>query len=114
MNKQNLTGLLNLSESHSLKASQNPNLKTTIALTVVTKMLKGSHFSICAIDNACGLIGARNSGPAYKMLYALHCVHFDEMPVEVLDSLPALMREVFSQVKMDDQTISEVFKGIRA
>jgi hypothetical protein len=86
----------------------------SIALTAVAKMLRSDYFSICTVDNVCKLIGARQDGAAYDMLRTLHCVHYREMPQDVREVLPALMREVFSQAQIEDEAIRGIFKGVRA
>lgn len=106
--------LLSSSGTHSLQASKNTDLKMSIALTAVHKMLKSSFFDICTVDKVCKLIGANAGGAAYNMLSTLHCVHYSDMPSDVKAALPDLMREVFSQVKLDDEAINGVFKGVRA
>ena len=77
-------------------------------------MLKSNYFDVCTVDSVCKLIGAKSSGAAYDMLRTLHCVHYSEMPQEVREGIPALMREVFSQPKIEDDAIQGVFKGVRA
>ena len=114
MNKENLTVLMSSSTTHSLQASQNVDLKMSIALTAVARMLKSNYFDVCTVDKVCRLIGASAQGPAYDMLNTLHCVHYSDMPPQVRECIPALMREVFSQVKIDDDAIQSIFKGVRA
>ncbi len=114
MSKENLTVLLNSSATPSLQASQSVDLKMSIALTAVAKMLKSDYFNICTVDSVCKLIGARSNGAAYDMLYPLHCVHYSDMPQAVREGIPALMREVFSQAKIEDDAIQGIFKGVRA
>ena len=106
--------LMNSSVNPSLQASQNTDLKMSIALTAVAKMLKSSYFDVCTVDKVCKLIGSRAKGTAYDMLNTLHCVHYNEMPQAVRDGIPALMREVFSEAKIDDDVIQSIFKGVRA
>lgn len=106
--------LLSSSGTHSLQASQNTDLKMSIALTAVAKMLKSNFFDICTVDKVCKLIGARANGAAYDMLQTLHCIHYCDMPRDVQAGIPDLMREVFSQVKLDDEAINGIFKGVRA
>lgn len=86
----------------------------SIALTAAAKMLKSNYFDICTVDNVCKLIGARANGAAYDMLRTLHCIHYCDMPRDVQAGIPALMREVFSQVNIDDEAINGIFKGVRA
>ena len=114
MNKENSTVLLSSSATHSLRASQNTDLKMSIALSAVSNMLKSNYFDVCTVDKICKLIGASANGPAYDMLHALHCIHYTEMPRDVREGIPALMRELFSQAKIDDEAIKGIFKGVRA
>ena len=114
MSKENLTVLLNSSATHSLQASQNVDLKMSIALTAVAKMLKSRYFDVCTVDKVCKLIGANANGAAYDMLHTLHCIDYADMPQQVREGIPALMREVFTQVKIDDDAIQGIFKGVRA
>jgi hypothetical protein len=86
----------------------------SIALTAVAKMLKSNYFSICTVDSVCKLIGAKANGAAYDMLNTLHCVNYADMPPQVREGIPALMREVFSQAKIEDNAIEGIFKGVRA
>jgi hypothetical protein len=86
----------------------------SIALTAVKKMLKSSYFDVTTVSTVCAIIGASNSGPAYDMLCGLHCIHYTEMPKDVLAGIPSLMREVFSQAKIEDAAMNEIFKGVRA
>lgn len=51
-------------------------------------MFKGSHFSICTLDNALSVLG-RPQGADYGALRALHCVHWSDMP----PGMPAQVRE---------------------
>ena len=106
--------LTNSSSTHCLRESQKTDLKMAIAVTAVTKMMKDTYFSICSVDSVCKVIGASTHGSAYDMLRALHCIHFVDMPKEVRESIPALMREVFKQAVFDDSDIADIFKGVRA
>jgi hypothetical protein len=114
MSKENLTVLLSSSATHSLQASQNTDLKMSIALTAVRTMLKSDRFDVCTVRSVCEIIGANASGTAFEMLRALHCLRYSEMPRDVQAGIPDLMREVFSQVKIDDEAIQGIFKGVRA
>lgn len=77
-------------------------------------MLKSDRFDVCTVRNVSEIIGANASGTAFEMLRALHCLRYSEMPQDVKAGIPDLMREVFSQVKLDDETINGIFKGVRA
>lgn len=71
-------------------------LTTMIAQTRLNVMLKGSHFDICAVRD----IGAAmnipvEQSPDFSKLRALHCVHYKDMPRELIDALPTLLGNVF-------------------
>jgi len=85
----------------------------SIALTAVRKMLKGRYLDITTVRSVCEVIGANANGAAFDMLSALHCINYADMPRDVREGIPALMREVFSQAKIDDEVIQNIFKGVR-
>jgi hypothetical protein len=114
MSKENLTALLSSSETRSLVASQNINLKMQIATTAIARTLKQNHFNICDVDRVCKIIGAKPSGAAYDMLMALHCVDYSQMPNEVKSAIPDLLKEVFSQVAFTNDDVVRALQGVRA
>ena len=114
MNKPNLTALLSSSETRSLAASQNVNLKMDIAVAAMSKTLKNDYFDICTVRDVCDVIGARASGPAYDMLKALHCMKYAQMPASVRDEIPSLLNEVFKQAADVNMAMAVAFKGVRA
>lgn len=67
--------------------------KQLIALTALNKMFRGRYFSICTIDSVAEMLGVNPAGEAYRMLCPLHCVHWDEMPAQVRQQVPDLIRE---------------------
>lgn len=69
------------------------NLKEMAAMTALNHMFKQGHMSICTIDKVAGLMGVDPKGRAHNILSTLHCVDFSEMPKELKDSIPDLIRE---------------------
>jgi len=77
--------------------------KLTVA-TAMRKMFKDGRFNICTVDNCLVLAGhARGAGgDSYKVLSALHCVDFSDMPAELGAKIPALIADCFSGMSLDD------------
>lgn len=61
------------------------------------KMLESRHFSICDLDKICEIVGARQSGDAYTLLRALHCIDYNAMDQELRNRIPLLVNEVLRQ-----------------
>lgn len=60
----------------------------------IKKIFTGRHFSICDVDDAAELLGVNpKQHPNYKLLNALHCVHFSDMSKEILNGLQEKVAE---------------------
>jgi hypothetical protein len=70
-----------------------PATKALVAKTLLDKLFTEKWFSICEVDSLCDLAGRPRNTPAYKMLRALHCVHYANMPQELLEQIPQLVNE---------------------
>lgn len=69
-------------------------LQLQITLASLNKMMRSSFFSICEIDRLGEMLGVPvRSTQAYKLLYPLHCMHWDQMPNEVREAVPGLIKE---------------------
>lgn len=60
-------------------------------LTALNKMMTGSHFSICTVDDAIKALNVVPDGQAYKILRPLHCMHWVDMPRELREAVPKLI-----------------------
>lgn len=84
-------------ENISLACSALPDTKRLVVQAAVTKLFDNKWFDICTLDKTLSLVGARQSGAAYDMLHALHCVHYDKMPPELRSRIPELVNECLRQ-----------------
>lgn len=77
----------NMSE---IKGKEVDAFKTETIKLALDKMLNQSnHFSICDVDKLGKTLGVNpGSHPDYKLLNALHCVHFSEMSPQMKAELP--------------------------
>jgi len=73
------------------------DLKAIAALTALNEMFEGAHFSICTIDKVAKLLGVHPEVEAYNTLHALHCIHWNRMPRELRDRVPALIQQALGQ-----------------
>lgn len=72
---------------------ENPLAVSRLAvLAALRNMLHDSYFSICTIDACAEALDVPVKGSnSYRTLRALHCVHYREMPPELLRELPWLI-----------------------
>lgn len=69
------------------------NVKQVVAITALNKMMSGGHFDICAIRTIAEMLGVDPKGEAYRTLAPLHCVNFSDMPAELRQLIPGLIKE---------------------
>jgi len=50
-------------------------------------------FDVCNLKNVMEICNAPRSSEAYKLLNALHCVHYSRMPADLRDRIPHLVNE---------------------
>lgn len=72
------------------------NIQEIAAMAALNHMFKQGYMSICTIDNIAKLMNVDPRGKAYNVLSTLHCVDFSEMPKELRDVVPDLIRECLS------------------
>lgn len=63
------------------------------AMTALNHMFKQGYVSICTIDKVSKVLNINPKGRAYDVLSTLHCVGFDQMPQELKESIPGMIRE---------------------
>lgn len=69
------------------------DLKQLAAMTALNDMLGKSSFSICTIDNVAKLLDVNPRGEAYDTLRAVHCIEYADMPPQLRDAIPDLIRQ---------------------
>lgn len=69
------------------------NLKELSALTALNEMMAKGWFDICTINAVAELLGVNPRGESYRILYPLHCVHFDKMPGELREAILGLIQD---------------------
>lgn len=72
------------------------NIQEISAMTALNHMFKQGHMSIWTIDKIAKLMKIDPKGRAYDVLSTVHCVYFRDMPKELKDSIPDLIRECLS------------------
>jgi hypothetical protein len=77
------------------------SLEIAIAKTALKKMESDGHFSICTIDNILKMSRGVPNSEAYTQLRVLHCVNFKDMPMEVLQALPSLIRKCLETAPLE-------------
>lgn len=73
--------------------SQMPETQQLVLRTATRQLFDSRYFSICTVDKLLKLVGTNARTPAYTQLSALHCVDYADMPKELRERIPYLVRE---------------------
>lgn len=87
-------------------------MKRQVVEAVIQKILDSNWLSICDVDKVIDLVGSRKSGDAYKMLNALHCVHYADMDEALRARIPMLINEVLAQQSSTQEVVHQVLDGV--
>ena len=71
----------------------NDSLKQLSATTALNHMMRQGHFDICCIDKVARLLDRDPKGDAYRVLSPLHCINFGDMPPELREEIPRLIKD---------------------
>ena len=82
--------------------SQMPETKQLVLRAATRKLFDKSYFDICTVDALMKLVGTTARPAAYTQLNALHCVHYGDMPNELRDRIPYLVRECLAGQTADE------------
>jgi len=64
--------------------------------TAMREMIQKGWVNICTIEKCIALSGIIPRAQPLALLHALHCVNFKDMPSELQERVPALLRDVFN------------------
>ncbi len=70
------------------------NITILVAKTALKNMMRKGWLDICTIKKVIELNGVIPNGEDLRKLEALHCIHFCDMPEELLKNLPSLIEKV--------------------
>ncbi|GGC23699.1 hypothetical protein [Pseudoduganella buxea] len=70
------------------------HIKELAVIAALNNMIKGKYFRMSVIDAAAKLLERHASGDAYDVLHMIDFVYFENMPVELRDSIPGLIQDV--------------------
>lgn len=101
-----------LSSMNLASVASLPDTRRMVVETTLTKLLNDRHFSICALDKVLEIVGGRQSGEAYKLLGALHCVDYTAMPPELRERIPALVNECLRQQTKTVEIVDSMLNGV--
>jgi len=90
------SGISMLQESNqALSVTQQRTMM--VAKVALNELFEHSFFSICKLNTVMDLLGKghRNS-KVYKQLYALHCVHYADMPDDLKNQIPYMVNELLT------------------
>lgn len=85
------------SRSDAARAALHPTAdgadRRLVVQQALDRLFSSRFFSICVIQDLMKLVGAAPQSEAYRMLRALHCVHYEDMQPELIERLPHLVNE---------------------
>lgn len=81
--------------------SLTPSVTQLAVQASLRQMVKQGHFSICAIDEILRLTNVIPRKDSYQLLRTLHCVHFSDMPRELLERMPGLISDCINGPSLD-------------
>ena len=87
------------------------DLKMLSAQAALVKLFDQSYFSICAVDNIIEMMGIKPERETYLILKTLHCVHYNQMPADLLQALPEMIMRVMQSPALDASRINIVSEG---
>ena len=87
------------------------DLKLLAAQAALAKMLASDYFDICTIDRVTEMMGIKPDREAYGILRTLHCVHYNQMPRQLLEGVPELIMRVLQSPALDASRINIVHDG---
>lgn len=76
-------------------------LSGMVIATAMRKMFEQGWFNICTVDQCLKVAGIIPPKREYEMLRTLHCVHFGEMPRELVDGVQTLLAACFNGMRID-------------
>lgn len=82
--------------------SQMPETQQLVLRTATRKLFDKRYFDICTVDTLMKLIGTTAPTHAYTQLRALHCVDYADMPKDLRERIPHLVRECLAGPTADE------------
>jgi hypothetical protein len=79
--------------------------------TAMKKLLSSTYFDITALRNCLEIAGVIPDGKTMRALNVLHCVHYADMPKELLEQLPETIVSLFKGVVFDTDRLNIVLAG---
>lgn len=76
--------------------SRAPGTRALVLQAALNGLFTAKWFDICTVDTVLGAIQVSRDSEAYRLLRALHCIHYDKMPKELLERLPYLVNEALT------------------
>jgi hypothetical protein len=76
------------------------DIKEIAVMTAMDAMFRKGYLDICTIREAVKMLRVIPNGEALDTLAILHCVHFKDMPLALLEELPKLLGQCMSGVPL--------------
>jgi len=101
----------NSARSQMANGDSRKQLRVMAAEVALNKMFSGRHFDICAVREACEVMGATLTPDAEAILRPLHCVNWDQIPPAIKDEIPHLLKESFQRSQIVRGMVQDIILG---
>lgn len=91
--------------------STRKNLRIKAAEVALNNMFNSNRFDICAVRDACNLLGASLTPEAEAILSPLHCVHWEKIPDDLKAEIPVLLKESFQRSTVVRAMVTDMILG---
>lgn len=85
--------LLALGPKSSSCLAELPETRRLVVTAALEKLLTQKYFDVCTIDVVLKIMDNGKNKAAYDLLHALHCIHYDQMPADLRNTIPHLINE---------------------
>lgn len=87
---------------------ENCSIETLAIRAAIKQMFDHGWMNICTIDMCLKTAGLQPPAREYQILKTLHCVHFNQMPPELMRQIPGLLLTLFDR-GVDVRVMNEIF-----
>ena len=89
-----------------------PETKRLVVEVAINRLFTERHFSICSLDKLIELTGAQHGSDAYRLLRPLHCMDWADMPPELRERVPLLVREALQTNQWATEATATVMSAL--
>lgn len=85
---------------HIVYPSDASPMQISIAYLRMREMFDSPFFDICSVRDVMGVLGVDinyRTSNTFTLLKGLHCIHWKSIPIEIAESIPAMLSEIYTE-----------------